>query len=107
MSGLGDHGHAVYDRDRWIPGRRHAPLSPRCGKPMLRYEAANGPMLEEPWCARPVGHNGRCRSAAALGRKYAADIERIATMRRVEGRRYGRAASASLAEAGQDRRAAA
>ena len=43
--------------------------APRCGKPMTRYEASNGPMPEEPECARPEGHRGRCRSAAALARK--------------------------------------
>ena len=63
--------------------------APRCGKPMTRYEAANGPMPEEPECARPAGHHGRCRSVAALARKYQADNVRIAGLRQA-GRRYGR-----------------
>ncbi len=56
--------------------------TPRCGRPMARYEAANGPMLEDPVCARPAGHNGRCRSAAALARKYQADTARLAAVAR-------------------------
>ena len=63
-------------------------MSPRCGKPMTRYEAANGPMPEEPTCARPEGHSGMCWSAAFLARRYAADVARIAEARRA--RRYGR-----------------
>ena len=43
-------------------------MSPRCGKPMARYEAANGPMPEEPACGRPEGHPGPCRSEVALAR---------------------------------------
>ena len=42
--------------------------SPRCGKPMTRYEASNGPMFDQPECARPEGHNGPCRSSAAWAR---------------------------------------
>jgi hypothetical protein len=48
--------------------------APSCGKPMIRYETANGPMLEEPECAQPAGHNGACRSAPALRRKREADL---------------------------------
>lgn len=93
MSGLGDHGHVVRDQDRWIPGGHHAPLSPRCGKPMLRYEAANGPMLDQPECARPEGHAGMCRTGPALARKYAADRDRIYALR-AQGVRYDRQAAA-------------
>ena len=64
--------------------------APRCGKPMTAYEAANGPMLEQPECARPEGHRGCCRSAAALARKYQADAARVAAVRRRTGKRYGR-----------------
>ena len=46
--------------------------APRCGKPMARYEASNGPMPEVPACARPEGHNGPCRSAAAWARQMRA-----------------------------------
>lgn len=63
--------------------------TPRCGKPMTRYEASNGPMPEPPECARPAGHNGMCRSSAALARKYAADAARITAVRQT-GWRYGR-----------------
>ena len=69
------------------------PLSPRCGRPMARYETAGGPavlMDEEPACGRPEGHHGPCRSAAAVARYYAADMARIAEIRRVRGRNYGR-----------------
>jgi hypothetical protein len=45
--------------------------APRCGKPMNRYEAVNGPMLEDPACARPAGHHGPCRSAPAWARYLA------------------------------------
>ena len=69
--------------------------APRCGKPMIAYEAANGPMFEQPTCARPEGHAGMCRSAMALERKYAADAARIAAVRRNEGRRYGRGLAAA------------
>lgn len=93
MSGLGNHGYTVRDRDRWTPGRRQAPLSPRCGKPMLRYEACNGPMIDQPECARPEGHAGMCRSGAALARKYAADRDRIYALR-ARGVRYDRPAAA-------------
>ena len=72
-------------------------MNARCGKPMTRYEAANGPMLEQPECARPEGHRGRCRSAAALTRKYRADAARIAMVRRIEGKRYGRSGLARAA----------
>lgn len=70
-------------------------MSPRCCKPMTAYEAVNGPMLEGPVCARPEGHSGMCRSAAALARKYAADTARIAAVRRARGRRYGRPGNAA------------
>lgn len=65
-------------------------MTPRCGKSMLAYEAANGPMPELPSCARPEGHAGQCRSAAALARKYRADSARTAEARRAMGSRYGR-----------------
>ena len=65
-------------------------MTPRCGKPMLAYEAANGPMLDPPSCARPEDHAGQCRTAAALARKYRADSARTAEVRRVLGSRYGR-----------------
>ena len=96
--------HAV---GRWTPGSSsiaasglgavtgRTPLaSPRCGKAMTRYEAVNGPMLEDPVCGRPEGHQGRCRSEAALARKYAADVARIGAVRREYGWRYGRSAAA-------------
>jgi len=70
--------------------------APRCGKPMTRYEAVNGPMPEQPVCARPEGHHGMCRSAAALERKYRADNVRITAARRA-GRRYGRIAAREAA----------
>ena len=70
--------------------------APRCGKPMTRYEASNGPMLEDPECARPEGHPGPCRSAPALARKYRADVARVAAVRRA-GVRYGRSRLASAA----------
>src|SRR6516225_7540604 len=59
-----------------------AVLSPRCGKPMTRYEAANGPMLDDPACGRPEGHPGPCRSRAAVTREYAADVTRLAAKTR-------------------------
>ena len=71
-------------------------MIPRCGKPMTRYEASNGPMPEEPECARPAGHRGQCRSAAALTRKYQADNARIARARQA-GLRYGRSRLARAA----------
>ena len=80
---------------------RYASTTGRCGKLMIRYEAANGPMFEQPACARPEGHAGMCRSAAALKRKYAADAARTAVARAIEGRWYGRPAEL------RDRRAAA
>ena len=43
-------------------------MSPRCGKPMTRYEASNGPMIDQPACGRPEGHGGPCRSGVALAR---------------------------------------
>jgi hypothetical protein len=49
---------------------------------MIRYETANGPMLEEPECAQPAGHNGACRSAPALRRKREADLARLAAATR-------------------------
>ena len=93
MSGLGNHGYPVRDPGRWIPGKPSAPLSPRCGKPMLRYEAANGPMLDQPHCGRPEGHKGMCRSTVALARQHAADVARIAAVRAAEGWRYSRSAA--------------
>ena len=60
-------------------------MSPRCSKPMTRYEAANGPMPEEPTCGRPAGHPGPCRSEAAVARMQRADVTRI-----TQGRREGR-----------------
>jgi hypothetical protein len=63
--------------------------SPRCCKLMIRYEAANGPMIDQPECARPEGHAGMCRSGIALARKYAADRDRIYAMR-ARGVRYDR-----------------
>jgi hypothetical protein len=51
---------------------------PRCGKPMLRYEKAAFPALEDPACGRPEDHKGRCRSAAAMARYLAADAARNA-----------------------------
>lgn len=158
MSGLGNHGHVVRDRDRWTPGRRHAPLSPRCGKPLAIYETAGaavpdkyngtgqairqarqdrglsqgqlaaaigvanrkvvgdwetgrryprkgtaalervlGIRLGGPVCCLPEGHPPGCRSQAAVARKYAADVERIAEARRVLGWRYGRPARTEAA----------
>ena len=44
-------------------------MPPRCGRPMTRYEASNGPMPEEPSCGRPAGHHGPCRSAPAWARQ--------------------------------------
>ena len=82
------------------------PESPRCAKPMLRYEASNGAMPEEPACARPEGHAGRCRSAAALARKYASSRARIASVRSSQGRRYGRAAELRGRAPGVSREAA-
>jgi hypothetical protein len=45
---------------------------------MTRYEAANGPMIEDPECGRPKDHNGPCRTRPAVARKYAADTARLA-----------------------------
>ena len=47
-------------------------MAPRCGRPMLRYEAVNGPMPEEPACGRPAGHPGPCRSEVAFARQLRA-----------------------------------
>jgi hypothetical protein len=77
-------------------------LAPRCGKAMMRYEAANGPMPEPPVCARPQNHAGMCRSAASLARKQQADTARITAARRAQ--RYGRP---WLRIAALDRRSAA
>lgn len=71
-------------------------LAPRCGKPMTRYEASNGPMPEQPECARPEGHSGMCRSGPALARKYRADQAWLAEARRA-GRPLGRSRLASAA----------
>ena len=69
-------------------------IAPRCGKPMFqhkaanvyRYEAANGPMLDTPTCARPECHNGPCRSAASIARQRPKDIARVAEWQREHGR---------------------
>jgi hypothetical protein len=62
--------------------------SPRCGRPVRRYELPGVPVLDEPVCGRPEDHNGRCRSAAAVARKQAADNASLAEVRR-DGQRYG------------------
>ena len=47
-----------------------APASPRCGRTMARYEPTGWPpVLEDPVCGRPEGHNGPCRSAQAWTRQ--------------------------------------
>lgn len=52
-------------------------IAPRCGKRLSRRERSGGPaVIEDPECGRPIGHNGRCRSEAAVARAYAADIRR-------------------------------
>jgi hypothetical protein len=35
---------------------------------MRRYEACNGPMLDDPVCGRPANHPGRHRSQEAMAR---------------------------------------
>jgi hypothetical protein len=71
----------------------------RCGKPMRRCEAANGPMPEPPACGRPEGHPGPCRTVPALIRYSRADKDRILAARRAGRYRYpdrrrGKAAAA-------------
>jgi hypothetical protein len=56
---------------------------------MTRYEASNGPMFEQPECARPGGHHGMCRSGPALTRKYRADNDWLAEARHAD-HQYGR-----------------
>jgi len=41
-------------------------VAPRCGRPMLGYEAVWGALLDEVTCGRPEGHNGPHRSVQAL-----------------------------------------
>ena len=54
-------------------------MTPRCGKLMLAYETANGPMLEDPECGRRDDHPGPCRSSLALTRAAVADVRRKAS----------------------------
>lgn len=68
--------------------------APRCGRPVRRKEQGGIPVLEDPVCGRPEDHRGRCRSEAAVARKYASDVARIDTVRRETGWRYGRSAAA-------------
>lgn len=56
-------------------------MSPRCGKPMRRFEAVWGPQPEEPECGRREGHNPPCRSVQAVRQYLAADVARIAAAR--------------------------
>ena len=87
--------------------------APRCGKPMTRYEASNGPMPEEPACGRPEGHPGPCRSTIAMARIARYESERWAdrgSRRRQVRRRTLRlheGLSAAIAEAEQVARARA
>ena len=57
-------------------------MMPRCGRPMQRREAIWGAQPETPVCGRPEGHNGQCRSVAAVRRKHAADNARLRRRRR-------------------------
>lgn len=78
MSGLGNHGYVVRDRDRWIPGARHVPLSPRCGKPVIPYEMPGRPTAGE-YCgygplirsAREASGMTPAQLAAAVGLRSA------------------------------------
>jgi hypothetical protein len=63
-------------------------MAPRCGKPMRRYEAAHGPILDDPACGRPAGHDGPCRTALALARYVAADTGRVTAARRAGRYKY-------------------
>jgi hypothetical protein len=65
-------------------------VSPRCRRPVRAKEQGGIPVLEDPVCGRPEGHHGRCRSEAAVARKYRADNVRLAGVRRATGRQYGR-----------------
>ena len=63
-------------------------MSPRCGRPMLRFEAVWGPLLEDPVCGRPEGHNGVCRSTLALAKALEGDRKRWPRVRdRYQARR--------------------
>jgi hypothetical protein len=69
-------------------------LSPRCGRVMRRYETpGSAPVLEDPRCGRPAGHNGPCRSVAALGRESVAKTAYLRGVRQIRGRQYGRPGS--------------
>jgi hypothetical protein len=57
---------------------------------MIPYEIPGRPVLDDPTCGRPEGHQGMCRSKAALSRKYSADVVRITEVRQVLGVRYGK-----------------
>lgn len=57
-----------------------ASLERRCGKAMRVYETAQSGPVTDPAkaaaCGRPERHPGKCRSAEALARQYAKDIQR-------------------------------
>lgn len=77
----------------WIPDTSPLPASPRCGKTLAldgRYERGGiaGDPGNPPACGRPDGHNGPCRSAAALARYAPADTARITAGRRAGRYRY-------------------
>lgn len=71
-------------------------MTPRCGRPLRRYEAVWGALLDDPVCGRPAGHSGQCRSVQALRRKYADSAARMTAARRA-GLAWGRSRAALLA----------
>lgn len=66
-------------------------VAPRCGRPMRRYRPADPAGREEvnrvTECGRPQCHRGKCRSAEAVTRYYAADARRITEGRKQKQKR--------------------
>ena len=49
---------------------------------MARYETVHGPLLDDPVCGRPAGHNGPCRSVMSLASERPKDLARNARWKR-------------------------
>lgn len=86
-----------------MPGRG---VTPRCGRPMRRYEAVWGALPEEPECGRPEDHTGQCRSSMALKRDHEKNLARQRRRKRARRLHVRLAAVVELAAAEAARRAA-